>query len=43
MGDLGDAAAETKLILAGLSSHRDRLAASAFLRAGAAGIRDARG
>src|SRR5580704_13960931 len=37
MDDLGDAAAESKLILA---SHHDQLAASAFLRAGAAGIRE---
>jgi predicted nuclease of predicted toxin-antitoxin system len=43
MDDLGDAAAESKLILAALSSHRDQLTASAFLRAGAAGIREARG
>ena len=40
--DLGDATAESALILAALSSHCDRLAASAFLRAGAVGIREAR-
>ena len=43
LDDLGDAAAETDLILATLSSHRDRLAARAFLRAGEAGIRESRG
>ena len=41
--DLGNAAAESGLILATVSSHRDRLAARAFLRAGEAGIREARG
>jgi hypothetical protein len=40
---LGDAAAESDLILATLSSHGDRLAARAFLRAGPAGIRESRG
>ena len=43
LDDLGDAAAETGLILAALSSHRDRLEARAFLRAGEAGIRESRG
>ena len=43
LDDLGDAAAETDLILATLSSHRDRLAARAFQRAGEAGIRESRG
>ncbi|HJU18510.1 MAG TPA: DUF5615 family PIN-like protein [Stellaceae bacterium] len=43
LDDLGDAAAESGLILATLSSHRDRLVARAFLRAGEAGIREARG
>jgi len=43
LDDLGDAAAESRLILATLSSHRDRLAARAFLRAGEAGIRESRG
>ncbi len=43
LDDLGDAAAESGLILATLSSHRDRLAARAFLRVGVAGIREARG
>jgi predicted nuclease of predicted toxin-antitoxin system len=42
LDDLGDAAAEARLILATLSSHGDRLAARAFLRAGEAGIREAR-
>lgn len=41
--DLGDAAAESKLILAALSSHHARLAACAFLRAGATGVREGRG
>jgi predicted nuclease of predicted toxin-antitoxin system len=41
LDDLGDAAAESGLILATLSSHRDRLAARAFLRAGEARIREA--
>ena len=43
LDDLGDAAAESSLILATLSSHRDRLVARAFLRAGEAGIRESRG
>jgi predicted nuclease of predicted toxin-antitoxin system len=43
LDDLGDAAAESSLILATLSSHRDRLAARAFVRAGEAGIRESRG
>jgi predicted nuclease of predicted toxin-antitoxin system len=43
LDDLGDAAAESSFILATLSSHGDRLAARAFLRAGEAGIREARG
>src|SRR5262245_60147309 len=42
LDDLGDAAAESGLILATLLSHGDRLAARAFLRAGEAGIREAR-
>ena len=42
LDDLGDAAAEAGLILATLSSHGDRLATRAFLRAGEAGIREAR-
>jgi hypothetical protein len=37
LDDLGDAGAESRLILATLSSHGDRLAARAFLRAGDAG------
>ena len=43
LDDLGDAAAESGLILATLSSHRDRLAARAFLRVSEAGIRESRG
>ena len=43
LDDLGDAAAESDLILATLSSHGDRLAARAFLRAGPASIRESRG
>jgi predicted nuclease of predicted toxin-antitoxin system len=43
LDDLGSAAAESRLILATLLSHRDRLAARAFLRAGEAGIREAWG
>jgi predicted nuclease of predicted toxin-antitoxin system len=43
MDDLGDAAAESKLVLSVLSSHPDQLTASAFLRAAASGIREARG
>ena len=35
--------AETGLILTTLSSHRERLVARAFLRAGEAGIRESRG
>ena len=41
--DLGDAGAEVGLILATLSSHGDRLAARAFLRAGEASVRESRG
>ena len=43
LDDLGNAAAESGLILAALLPHRDRLVARAFLRAGKAGIREARG
>ena len=43
LDDLGDAAAESDLILATLPSYSDRLAARAFLRAGPAGIRESRG
>jgi predicted nuclease of predicted toxin-antitoxin system len=43
LDDLGDAAAESKLILATLSTHEHRLAMSAFLRAGAAGVRESNG
>ena len=43
LDDLGDAATESDLILATLSSHGDRLAARAFLRAGPASIRESRG
>src|SRR5262249_733377 len=43
LDDLGDAASEASLILAVLSSHSDRLAAGAFLRAGLAGVREAQG
>ena len=43
LDDLGDPAAETGLILTTLSSHRERLVARAFLRAGEAGIRESRG
>ena len=42
LDDLGNAAAESELILAALSSHDNRLAACAFLRAGAAGVRESR-
>jgi predicted nuclease of predicted toxin-antitoxin system len=42
LDDLGNAAAESGLILATLLSHGDRLAARAFLRAGEAGIRESR-
>ena len=38
--DMGVPAAESALILAALSSHRELLAAGAFLRAGAGGVRD---
>jgi predicted nuclease of predicted toxin-antitoxin system len=41
--DLGDAVAESDLILDAISSHHDQLAASAFLRAGATGVRESRG
>jgi predicted nuclease of predicted toxin-antitoxin system len=43
LDDLGDAAAELDLIFATLTSHHDRLAAGAFLRAGGAGVRESRG
>jgi len=39
--DLGDAGAETRMILAAIASHQDRLAAGAFLRATAGGTREA--
>jgi predicted nuclease of predicted toxin-antitoxin system len=39
LDDLGDATAESALILAVLSSHRDQLVKRAFLRVGAGGIR----
>ena len=39
LDDLGDAEAESKLILTALQSHGDRLAGGAFLRATGAGIR----
>jgi predicted nuclease of predicted toxin-antitoxin system len=42
LNDLGDAAAESSLIFASLSSHGDRLVAGAFVRAGKAGIRESR-
>ena len=38
--DLGAPAAEAALILAALSSHHELLAAGAFLRAGAGGVRE---
>ena len=41
LDDLGDAAAESGLILGALSSHHDRLVARAFLRAGEGRIREA--
>jgi predicted nuclease of predicted toxin-antitoxin system len=37
--DLGDADAETRMILAAIASHQERLAAGAFLRATVIGIR----
>jgi len=40
LDDLGDAVAESALILAALSSHRSRLAGKAFLRISAAGVRE---
>ena len=43
LDDLGDAAAESGLILATLSTHRDRLVERAFLRAAEGGIREALG
>jgi hypothetical protein len=39
--DLGDAGAETRMILAAIAVHRDRLGAGAFLRATATGTREA--
>jgi predicted nuclease of predicted toxin-antitoxin system len=39
--DLGDAGAETRMILAAIASHQDRLAAGAFLRAAAGGTHEA--
>jgi predicted nuclease of predicted toxin-antitoxin system len=42
LDDLGDAASETDLILATLSSHGGRLAARAFLRVAGAAIRESR-
>jgi predicted nuclease of predicted toxin-antitoxin system len=41
--DLGNAAAESRLILAALTSYRDRLSERAFLRANEAGIRESQG
>ena len=38
--DLGDAGAETRMILAAIASHQDRFAVGAFLRATASGIRE---
>ena len=40
--DLGVPAAESVLVLAALSTHRELLAAGAFLRAGTGGVREAR-
>ncbi len=40
--DLGDAAAESDLILDALSLHHDRLTAFAFLRVGVSGVRETR-
>jgi predicted nuclease of predicted toxin-antitoxin system len=42
LDDLGDASAETELILAALSTHHDQLAAFAFLRVGSTGVRESR-
>jgi predicted nuclease of predicted toxin-antitoxin system len=42
LDDLGNASAESELIVAVLSSHRAQLAASAFLRAGVGGVRASR-
>jgi hypothetical protein len=39
---MGDARAESELILAVLSSHHARLEKFAFLRAGPAGVREAK-
>ena len=41
LDDLGNLLAESKLVLAALSSHCDRLLAGAFLRVTATGIREA--
>ncbi len=43
LDDLGDAAAETGLILSVLAAHNDRLDRSAFLRASTAGVRESGG
>jgi predicted nuclease of predicted toxin-antitoxin system len=43
LADLGDALAETNLILAALESRRDQLDRSAFLRVSPAGVRESRG
>jgi predicted nuclease of predicted toxin-antitoxin system len=43
LDDLGDAAAETGLILSILATQSDRLNSSAFLRVSAAGVRESRG
>jgi predicted nuclease of predicted toxin-antitoxin system len=40
LDDLGDAAAESEMISAALSSHGGRLMERAFLRAGQAGVRE---
>jgi len=41
--DLGNAAAESRLIVEVLSARQDQLATSSFLRAGARGVRRSRG
>jgi predicted nuclease of predicted toxin-antitoxin system len=43
LDDLGDAAAETGLILSVLATQSDRLDSSAFLRVSATGVRESRG
>jgi predicted nuclease of predicted toxin-antitoxin system len=42
LDDLGEASAETELILGALASHQDQLAASAFFRVGSEGARESR-